>query len=131
MATVQVSVELPAGWELADSRMREPRQGECFVDDFDPAFVVKSGGSQRGPRIIVRRAWVWPAWLKCAAVARDGGSCGQWRAYTVVPTMGETGWNHSGPYVYLDPEKFDFDPPPCDDWKQSLRINPSLLGKRS
>jgi hypothetical protein len=126
---VQVTIDVPEGWELTDL--------EPVAIDYDQWFINPDGIVERwdirstpscGKYFRVRRAWQWPAWLeKAAAIAMD--ESGDWYAYEAVPKRYEGAWDS------LDGDLLgmcefsgilpDFTPPPCDDWTKSLRLNPN------
>ena len=122
MAKQMVEVEVPDGWEVVE--YRRPRMGDHYL---------RAGlGIQMAPcdfeyeRIIVRKAWQWPAWLKAAWIAMDLD--GEWYAWSKLPRIAcnTDHWYDGGDLQALNPELVDFTPPPCDDWRQSLRKNPNL-----
>ena len=124
---VQVNVEIPDGWELACDEMRAPLDGEHYMNlrnGVNKAFCVTS---DYGPRIIVRKAWEWPPWLRAAAIVIDQRSR-QWKACHKVPHLDEglnEGWDGFGHWATITKDMFDFTPPPCFDWRESCRLNPN------
>jgi hypothetical protein len=80
----------------------------------------------RGPRIIVRPAWQWPAWLKAPWIAQDRQ--GSWLSFNDEPLASErrdSGWDRNEELCLNSPH-IDFTPPPCTDWRESKRKNPNL-----
>lgn len=72
--------------------------------------------------------WQWPTWLRAGWIAMD--SDGKWHAFDAKPTHNDADWwvesyARADGGVRLASELFDFTPPPCDDWKTSLRRNPN------
>jgi len=123
---VNVKVEIPAGYELASDTIRPAEFGEYILEN---GHAKKWADTEKSCRyhVIIRKAWQWPAWLKAAALVMD--KKGRWMACKTVPTLTpDDSWD---PYVWWVPvahEFIDFTPPPCDDWRDSLRINPRLRG---
>jgi len=124
-----VLVEIPAGYELACPQMRAPKAGENYLIFEDENREVGCalgnwGVSRQHHRVIVHPAWKWPEWLTAAAIAMDAN--GSWRAYASPPIRDERIWTTADVEMPLDNQLFRFDPPPCDDWTKSLRLNPNL-----
>lgn len=86
-------------WEVV--RVGWPKQGETYLSDCGTE-VVKSLRADVGIRIIVRRKWEWPEWIKP----------GTWLArffYADEPVNGIVDWT----------------PPPVpSDWRRSLMQKP-------
>lgn len=123
---VSVKVEIPDGWELACEEMRVPREGENYLAC--GAVAPPPNGTSLFPRVIVRRKWTWPAWLKARWLFCDRS--GAWIANSGAerPRSGDGFWyfNWGAQTASVCEELFDFTPPPCDDWRLSLRENPAL-----
>jgi hypothetical protein len=125
-----IEVEVPDGWEAFAFRI--PRRGESYVcgQTADSVIGCASGTATYEPRVIVRRPWRWPAWLKAPWIAMDED--GYWRGWLCEPlasppVCGCGGWNGPG-NLTLGPNSswFDFNPPPCTDWRESKRKNPNV-----
>jgi hypothetical protein len=125
---VPVLVEIPDTHELACPYLRPPKKGELY-------FVsgrIEVAGWDYGPsyeRIVVRPAWKWPEKLKAAAIVQCSNAL--WFACEGVPEREGSFWSGGGSWLNLThaADKFgilDFTPPPCDDWRESLRVNPNL-----
>jgi len=128
MTRVQVWVETPDGYELACDEMRPPKCGEHYMSAFDRAGVSVANRDASDPRIIVRPTWQWPAWLKVPAIAMD--KCGDWWAFNTIPTLHRSTHEWIGECAFeLIGDEVDFSPPPCTDWRQSLRLNPNREAK--
>lgn len=139
MAEALVKVQIPDGWELACDEMRVPYDGEfCILGKPQPGMpsgavmeVAESGGF---PRVIVRRKWEWPAWLKAKWLFCDGYGhwfavcCGNRPVYDKARDAWVCNFGYSGPVLDLQCGCIDFTPPQCDDWKTSLRRNPNIPG---
>ena len=122
---VTVKVELPEGYELASDRLRRVIFGDWYVTEGKVCKWCEQRMSSR-EYVIVRPVWQWPPWLKAAAIVKN--AYGEWKACRTVPELclsAGSGWDEYGTWVTLYPELFDFTPPPCDDWHNSLRVNPN------
>lgn len=124
----QITIDVPEGYEWT-GEVRLPLAGETYLDldigrEVDTAFqdyVVCV-------RPILRSKWKPPAWLREGTwVAMDLG--GNWYAYGGKPTLRPGMWSYgvestlnlsrtpTHPCFNLTP----FVPPPCTDWRTSLR----------
>ena len=77
----------------------------------------------------IRRSWQWPSWLKAAAIVKN--SRGEWLACRRVPEQDDCfrgGWCKTG-LVFVLAQFTTFEPPACDDWRDSLRVNPNREGE--
>lgn len=120
---VQVWVDIPDGYELACDEMRVPKTGELFISAYKMK-VLTSCAEIDDPRVIVRPAWQWPSWLKAVAVAMDCDN--RWFAHNDVPIATDYDWwCEESTGMFLCQKTLDFTPPPCADWRQSLRLNPN------
>lgn len=121
---VQVTIDIPDGWELAEPEMRPVKQGESYLHGrlVMPWDLIEPSS---WPHPILRRSWTWPAWLKARWIAMDKN--GLWWATQSRPilTIEMDSWWEGGPAITLRTGWFDFTPPPCTDWTQSLRENPN------
>lgn len=126
MQTVKVGIKVKKGWCLAcDMRAPEPTDEAWMIPRENVIYYVKDwrGELPTEPRIILRRAWKWPKWCKAAAIVKFAGES-HWHACGKIPKKGLDSWYDTGSLVMLDSKIFDFTPPHCDDWRDSLRINP-------
>jgi hypothetical protein len=119
-----VEIEIPDGYEFVG--VRTPKRGELYV--MNPGEVNTAAFDWgNSPVIVVRKAWAWPSWLKAVWIAMDRD--GVWRAYLTEPRRSDAYASWSGSAQLNlgkgDSLYFDFAPPPCDDWKTSLRKNPN------
>ena len=76
----------------------------------------------------IRCAWQWPEWLNAAAIVKTRWTV--WLACERIPTTSEcfpNGWEKVGATMALG-DLVKFKPPPCDDWRDSLRVNPNREG---
>lgn len=123
---VAVLVEIPDGYELAEKEMREPRAGELYLSSCGEAVRAVEDWKCSGKRAILRESWEWPSWLKANYICM--GADGDWHTSIEMPAMTGTGWVvcHS---VCLSGHNFNFTPPPCTDWRESVRPNPDLWDK--
>lgn len=130
MAKAMVAVEIPDGWELACDEMRVPHYGDHYLAAGGIGFAVPGGAVSCFPRVIVRRVWQWPAWLKAEWLFC--GPSGKWYASNARPSGridGPEGYGLGwvcGGHTILIGNLIGFDPPPCDDWRKSLRRNPAI-----
>jgi len=117
---IEVEVDIPAGFEF----VRFPFNGESLTCDGDTFCRVVVNGSLE-TMAVLRKLWQWPEWLTAEWIAmdRDGG----WWCYGDKPRLNDLGWSPcGGTNSSLRPCLTTFTPPPCTDWRQSLRRNPSL-----
>ena len=119
---VQVTVDIPEGYELADVEMREPTEGEYFVAHNHLVQQVRDAIAY-GPRVIVRPAWKWPEFLgkdvACVWLCHSG----VWWASEDIPKQHGDYWLDHGRASRLD--LMNWTPPPCIDWRTSLRVDPN------
>lgn len=127
MTKVQVWVEIPDGFELACDMLRIPIEGEQFVANDGKVSIAHDDHAL--PRVIVRPTWKWPSWLKAAAIVRV--RYGEWIAHESIPAFDDVYqvWKSDGRYFTIMPSLMDFTPPPCTDWRTSLRLNPNREAK--
>ena len=108
-------------------------------DDFDPGRVVAFRPPKRGEKFLTNGGdiqvattdwdtcrliiddWQWPEGLTAAAMVMLPD--GRWVETSRVPTIQDDDWWDHGEYVEA---QHSFVPPPCDDWRKSLRINPKI-----
>ena len=124
-----VQVEIPDGWELACDEIREPRQGEHYMSPSGVILCASDDYRFGERRVIVRESWQWPEWLNAAAVCKTKWNV--WWACERIPTPSECppdGWEGVGATMALG-DLVKFEPPPCDDWRDSLRVNPNREGE--
>ena len=123
--TITIEVDVPNGYEAVD--FRNPKEGEHFIN-YQGYLSEQDEVPCAGPRLIVRRAFVWPSWLKCAAIAKD--ESGKWYAHSVTPMRASNGWHttHGSTCRHIHSELFDISSFPDVPWDQSLRINPEYKG---
>jgi hypothetical protein len=119
---VEIKVSIPDGYVFDSFRI--PYPGDLYMVDGD-VRERKCDTSIGFPCLIVRKDWVWPDWLKAGWIAMDED--GEWYAYNYEPEPGKNVWFpvDDGDMSFLGIDLFRFDPPPCDDWKKSLRANPA------
>jgi hypothetical protein len=142
MAKALVEVEIPEGWEAV--KYDHPGLGDYYIHDrlnavarvgypgdMEPAqyWTPTNSESLKLPRIILRPAWTWPAWLKAPWIAMEKD--GEWIAFNYEPIANAHYWGHSinqkGQCSQgLHPSLCDFTGPPCTNWRESKRKNPNL-----
>jgi len=122
MTTISVKVDIPDGWELADEKMRPAKRGEFYYSGLKVEEWNIPDECYHNVAIL-RKKWVWPKWLKVGYIAMNKD--GVWLGYQCLPYLNQTHWISNGNIVNLNRCLLDFDPPPCDDWKTSLRENPN------
>lgn len=71
--------------------------------------------------------WKWPEWLTAPWIAMDRQ--GYWSCFGEEPHIDslELLWNGWQETFLHYPGQFAFTPPPCTDWRESKRRNPSLV----
>ena len=105
---------VPDGYEPV--RYGLPNIGEHYVANGEITVATVS----LAPRLIVRRKWQPPAWLKPGWIWTDNALLWRWSA--IAPTWNKHNkWWSNAPSVEISREAFDFVPPPCTDPSQSLR----------
>lgn len=117
-------IDIP-GYDVIDFRL--PREGELYIanDIARPKRAAVSHGHTSPFRLIVRKRFEWPTWLKAKYIAMD--ECGDWFAYNEAPEPYNTRWSTSdADHILLRDGFFDMQLPTCDDWKQSLMENPHV-----
>lgn len=111
--------ELANEWEPVAFRV--PTDVDMWVNHIGQVVGGADGYSSPHLRLIVRRKWTPPAWLKPGWIAMDADCA--WFAYRSEPEAcyGDGEWRSGDEASHLCPDIIDFTPPPCDDWKQSKR----------
>lgn len=115
---VEIEVEIPDGHEFVRfDTQYDSSSGEIAVSLPQSVNIFDTYA-------VCRRAWQWPDWLAANWIAMDGN--GIWYAYSDRPTPNSSDgeWYCADGYVSLSRRFINFDPPPCDYWKKSLRQNP-------
>jgi len=119
-----LQIDVPEGWRIA--RYRTPLEGEYYLHDGE---AVEAMVDFTDDRIVLVADWRWPSWLKAGWIAKC--ELGEWKAFNECPMRSDfhNEWfSVLDAYgTLLDPDLFRFEPPPCDDWKQSLRQNPAYI----
>lgn len=123
---VKIKVNCPDGYEPADveNSFRTPKIGEQYVGRTGAIYVCEFDWDDKPShyRLIVRPVWKWPPWLKARWIACDA-KC-DWFCSDIRPAADSVGWVGSNS-SYLNPKHFDFIPPPCSSYRESLRENPN------
>lgn len=126
MTKVMIEIEIPVGYELADTKIRQANQGDSFLNPSSVGATVQTWCAREksiSQYIIVRKSWQWPDWLTAEWIAMDAD--GKWDAYSEEPHMHDHYWSpDEGMLIDLDMDILAFTPPPCIDWRQSKRRNP-------
>lgn len=122
---VPVLIEIPDGYELIKAEAQLPKKGESYLCINDGVIYEAAFDYSEEKHVIVRKQWQWPSWLKARWIAMD--NTGEWYAWICnKPHIEDTKmWLAQG-YCRLDCGHFDFTPPPCTDWTQSLMENPNV-----
>lgn len=130
--TVTIEVDdIPEGYEVV--RFGIPVEGEQFLAFYGMKEVVTAADiscpEMCKQRFILRPIWKPPAWLKPGWIAMDKE--GRWRWYANEPEPHPDPlypmWRNKIQGSPIDPlwnfacVEPPFTPPPCADWKQSLR----------
>jgi hypothetical protein len=127
---LEIEVEVPEGYE-ATGEFRLPKKGDYFLNscgdlnlstnDWNNSNYMNSYANQR---IILRKKYQWPTWLKARYIAMDKDK--GWWAYDSRPILYERGWKiGEGRAFNLRHNLVDFTPPECSDWTKSLMENPN------
>lgn len=120
---ITIKVDIPDGYE-ATGEFRFPRKGESHLEWPDMNNIMVAGLDYVHKRhIILRKKWQWPEWLKLPYIAMDHN--GEWFAFSEKPTKYDTDWDGGLFACPLSAKYFDFTPPECTDWTQSLLKNPN------
>ena len=109
--------ELAGEWEPVAFRV--PTESDDWINPSGKIIGGIDGYGSQWPRLIVRRKWTPPAWLKPGWIAM--AATGEWWWHADEPQIVDGGWCNEVACVHLLQDAFDFTPPPCDDWKQSKR----------
>lgn len=121
----------PAGFEFT-GEYRKVKPDEWALTQQGKAFQYRNspGFDTFDMFFILRKSWVWPAWLKAPYIAMD--DAGDWYAYPSKPVIYQgiaSVWSNQHPQVSAEAltrgKLFDFTPPPCSYWRESLRKNPN------
>lgn len=116
---IPIEHPLPEGYEAVTFRV--PKLGETFLTSEGVAYELKENSTLQHPRLILRKLWVWPSWLKCEYITRDGHGIYGWEG---EPRLLGDHWvtpNPADPIRFFQiPEFVDLDLPP----KQSIWRNP-------
>lgn len=128
MQKVQVTIYIPDGWELACQEARQANPGEYY---WHPGWTHPCIRGDSMPTttgyFILRPKWVWPSWIKGKCLIKD--MYGAWYVCADIPKVGGEFWVGCGRTTQISPEFFDFTPPECADWRQSLTLNPNWQGE--
>lgn len=126
---IDINVDLTLNGEEYEptGEFREPKDGEVFITQHGKAELLRKA-IPGCPRIILRKKWKWPKWLKARYIAMDND--GNWYAYSERPTRPtwDTGFWDSDHYMPLSHNRLiNFFPPGItqDNWRNSLMENPN------
>lgn len=123
---VQVTIEIPDGYELAEIEMRCPKFGEYYLSnrrrEYQPILSSMDFYMELYP--ILRKKWEWPKWLIACCIAMNSDT--NWYAYERIPTYNEQQWRNGGKLCGLNPLIQDVVLPICTDWTKSLIKNPNI-----
>lgn len=120
MTRAQIEIDIPDDYEIVEIE----QQGDTI-----------SSGDGNGVighvffTAITRKAWQWPAWLKCDWVARNENgriAIGNGKAHALQKVWGPSA---DGGVDYVEADYLEINLPPCTDWRQSLRLNPNREAK--
>lgn len=120
---VECDVTPPEGYEIVRIGLPSPSD---WVMDYHGRAIRVPARDLNIAWMILRPIWQWPEWLTAPYIAMD--SDGIWYAYTKEPSAVDDDWCYGGcDWLLLsDRTLLAFTPPPCTDWKTSLRRNPRL-----
>ena len=121
---LELSIDIPDQYEFS-RLLNNDDVGDFDYPPLEAGESMFETFSFRGRRycVVVRRAWQWPQWLTANYIAMDED--GRWHAYLAEPSIRESNWIAGVTYHELGGSFTTFLPPPCDDWKKSLRKNPN------
>lgn len=130
---VTIEVDIPEGYE-ATGEFRGVNPGDGFyLDDFGAA-VPRTNDISLGTRkrLILKKKWVWPAWLTAHCIAMDAD--GNWYAYE-----NDADWSHftlawavSSRCAVLTSDLFDMELPPTPERPEDSKIvNPKYRQKET
>jgi hypothetical protein len=123
---VEIKVSIPDGYVFDSFRI--PYPGDLYLVD-GSVRERKCDTSIGFPCLIVKKDWVWPAWLRAGWIAQDKD--GEWYGYNCQPSLNADGgrWDapalSDDPIINLEPDIVAFEPPHCENWMRSLRANPA------
>lgn len=116
---IEVEVDIPKGCEVVRCESTDGTPDLQFGESYNTYRV-----DGRIWFVIYRPSWQWPEWLTAEWIARDAD--GEWWAFNQKPRASCGSWiSEGGRYFLLSKKLVAFTPPPCTDWRQSLRRNPN------
>lgn len=113
MPKQMVEIDVPDGWDVDYAEL------EHGFSQSDGLVMI------RGINLHLRKSWQWPSWLNGKWLFMVPS--GEWYASESEPLLrcNQENWDIvRGGACSLSKRFFDFTPPPCTDWKTSLRKNP-------
>lgn len=122
---ITIEVDIPDGYEATGEFRLPDESRECWLSNFSAVCEPHDGrATVHGPRLILRKKWQWPEWIKLPYIAMQPN--GDWYGFSDKPSFQDGfRWDGHGFVYLLSPDYFDFTPPECTDWRQSLRKNPN------
>jgi len=119
---IEIEVQMPEGYRY--TRFGIPQLGELYLVD-GQVRERRCDASIGMECVIVEKDWVWPKWLKVGWITMDKD--GSWYGWNEKPEYKFHDEWFGASCVSLNPDFFDFNPPPCgpDDAHRSLRANPA------
>lgn len=121
MARAQIEIDIPDDCEISEGPVFSSALWNDNIRERPETGVICF-------HVIVRRVWQWPSWLKVAAIAMDEDGC--WWTFSAIPKCCDDQGQWSGYSLWIiEQSELDFTPPPCTDWRQSLRLNPNREAK--
>lgn len=90
------------------------------------AVLTLIDSAPRISAVPAKPAFVWPKWLKARCIFKQPSSA-WWYASNAIPAKGKEGWWRVDTWV-INHTFIDFTPPECDDWRDSLTLNPNWKG---
>jgi len=133
----EARIQVPDGYEPDGpwpGFYRAPIDGDVIYHRVH-GHTIYNGGGTAVPRIILRKVfdaaewWARHPWIIAEWIAMDGGT-GVWVAHQSEPRIDTAGasrnrwWSDDDMALMNGNGLFDFDPPPCNDWRQSKMRNP-------
>lgn len=122
MSKSQIEIDLPIGCEL-DQVVDQATYMVGEMDHYSRLIITLI--------VDVKKTWEWPSWLLYHWLAENEN--GTIALGYGEPLMVESKWvvkvadNDMAPFrfSYVYRSDYNFNLPPCTDWKKSLRLNPN------
>lgn len=122
---IEVTLDVPEGWVCVGRR--PPKQGEFILLDNGAPYKADRDFLSV-PYFIIEPDWQWPNWIKSGTFLWQNHFL-DWCLSQTEPSLDYNhAWCLSGKSIrvldLLEVLNVEFSPPPCSDWKKSLRRKP-------